>query len=159
MRKNSDARTAREARRMINLSIRGANAERIFPHANVTIATHGARDDQKCANNPMHSSQGVVFEVNFVFSETDLIRRATQWQNVIVRQEGQAGPRQLVVPPHGQIEQPTERPAADPHLLVVGQFEPFGAGEHGRQRDVGDHGAGGEGAGAKMRSGAESDAL
>ena len=88
MRKNSDARTAREARRMINLSIRGANAERIFPHANVRNATHGARHHQKCENNPMHSSQGLVFEINLVFSEPGLIRRATQWQNVIVRQEG-----------------------------------------------------------------------
>ncbi len=62
-------------------------------------------------------------------------------------------------PSHRQILQASERPAADPHLLVIRELQRPGPREHRRQRDVGDHGAGGEGAGAEMRAGAERDAL
>src|SRR5689334_17929865 len=44
-----------------------------------------------------------------------------------------------LMPPHRQILQAAERPAADPHRLVIGDLELFGTGEHRRQRDVGDH--------------------
>src|SRR5262249_18129551 len=63
----------------------------------------------------------------------------------------------LAVPRHRQIEQAAERPAADAGRprkpQVVQPRKDCG------QRDVGDHGAGGPGAGAEMRAGAEGDAL
>ena len=59
MRKNSDAGTARVAERMINLSSHGANAEDIFPHANVKNARRLGRETKNRENNPMHSSRRV----------------------------------------------------------------------------------------------------
>jgi hypothetical protein len=46
------------AERMINLSIGGANAGDIFPHANVQTHAPG-QDSKNRENNPMHSSRGV----------------------------------------------------------------------------------------------------
>src|SRR3954454_23206785 len=65
----------------------------------------------------------------------------------------------LMQPPHRQILQPAERPAADPHRFVIGDLEPAGTGEQCRQCDVRDHGARGPGAGTEMRAGAERDTL
>jgi hypothetical protein len=45
---------------MINLSIHGANAGDIFPHANVKNPRNRARDSKNRENNPMHSSEGLV---------------------------------------------------------------------------------------------------
>jgi hypothetical protein len=49
---NSDASTARVARRVINLSSDQANEDGIFLHADVKAT----RDQSKSRNNPMHSS-------------------------------------------------------------------------------------------------------
>src|SRR5206468_11987981 len=63
------------------------------------------------------------------------------------------------VPLHRQVEQPAKRPAADPHRLALIQPQVLQPREGARQRDVGHHGAGGERAGAIMRTGAEGNAL
>src|SRR5687768_9169297 len=67
--------------------------------------------------------------------------------------------RSARVPLHRQIEQPAERPAADPNRFALVEPQALQPRERARQRDVGHHGARGECAGAIVWTGAEGDAL
>src|SRR3954452_2583025 len=65
----------------------------------------------------------------------------------------------LDIPRDWQIEQATEGPAADPHLLAIVEPQAFQPREDARQRYISHHRARSECTGAIMRAGAKGDAL
>src|ERR1700753_1896087 len=62
-------------------------------------------------------------------------------------------------PGNRQVEKPTKRRAADPSRIAFDEAELLQASKDRRQRDVGNHRAGGPGSGTEMWTSAKSDAL
>ncbi|MCP3392518.1 hypothetical protein NLM27_27620 [Bradyrhizobium sp. CCGB12] len=76
---------------MINLSIGGANAARIFSAREGDDRTRPVRN-QKCENNPMHSSQRILSKRISCFQNFCLTRRAKQWQDAIMQEQARPLP-------------------------------------------------------------------